>query len=83
MKKTLLKNLIFVAVSTLIATIWWRGWVYYGVWGGPNILADLFGLDGENAYDIKWVEFLGVCLSLLYAIYGLYLLYRRESKQDK
>lgn len=49
--KTVFFVFVGVAISYVLALLWWRLWMYNGLVAPPEFLSPFFKGDGENAYN--------------------------------
>ena len=73
-----LKVFLSLLLSTLLAVVWWRLWMYQGFVGPPGVLESVFDSDGEGFYDLVFWEMLIIISAIILSLIMLFNIRRRQ-----
>jgi hypothetical protein len=76
-RRILVVNAISITIiisSWLLSGIWWSLWLADGWSVTPSVLSPILGLDGEDAYDAKYIELF--IIVMLFEIFATFTIYR-------
>jgi hypothetical protein len=80
--KIFLRIAPLMIISVLFSNIWWNKWMFEGSFGPPLFIPRIFRADGEDAYDLAWVEmFLIIFLILLLIFFSVRAVYKTFKKR--